>query len=262
MALAQHIDTHVNEIELERHVKDMYRAVALDPHGDFHFEMGRAMAERLGYLPHLLDRTPQQAIESFAGVGHYFDLLNPQPGQNIVDFGSGSGMDTFIASQYVGPTGTVTGIDMTDAQLTKARHLSAQHHVANIRYKKAYIDDTGLPAGSQDAVISNGVINLAPDKYSVFTEACRLLQRGGKLALSDIVSETPLPANISCNANLWAACIGGAMQQDDYIDAIESTGFRVITVRDNPEYHFLTNGARNAATKWGVKSITLLAVKQ
>src|SRR6185436_4717054 len=106
--------------ELESKVKAMYRSVAENPHGDFHFEMGRAMAERLGYSPADLDRIPVEAIESFAGVGHFFHLAALQPGETVVDLGSGSGMDTFLAGLKVGTAGRVIGIDMTDAQRLKA----------------------------------------------------------------------------------------------------------------------------------------------
>jgi SAM-dependent methyltransferase len=109
----------VDRAALESKVKDMYTAVAENPHGEFHFEMGRAMAERLGYLPADLNRIPSEAIDSFAGVGHFFHLAALQPGEHVVDLGSGSGMDAFVAALKVGPNGCVVGVDMTDAQLGK-----------------------------------------------------------------------------------------------------------------------------------------------
>src|SRR5262249_29153975 len=111
--------------DLEAKVKAMYRKVAEDPHGEFHFEMGRAMAERLGYAPADLDRIPAEAIESFAGVGYYFDLAALKEGETVLDLGSGSGMDTLVAALKVGKKGRVIGIDMTDAQLDKAERLRA-----------------------------------------------------------------------------------------------------------------------------------------
>src|SRR5690349_20276685 len=114
----------VDRTALESKVKAMYSDVALNPHGEFHFEMGRVMAERLGYAPTDLDRIPQEAIESFAGVGHFFDLAKLQVGEHVVDLGSGSGMDSFIAALKVAPSGRVVGIDMTDAQLAKAERLA------------------------------------------------------------------------------------------------------------------------------------------
>ncbi|MCI0506512.1 MAG: methyltransferase domain-containing protein [Gammaproteobacteria bacterium] len=247
--------------ELESHVKTMYRAVALYPESAFHFEMGRTMAERLGYDPRDLDRIPAASIESFAGVGYHFALADLQKNQFVVDLGSGSGMDTFIASNKVGHGGSVVGIDMTDEQRNKASYLRDSGGFCNVSYKKAYIEDTGLPGGLYHTVISNGVVNLAADKPAVFKEAYRLLRSGGRLALSDIVTEKALPERITCDATLWAACIGGAMQQDEYIAEIEKAGFRVVAVRDNTEYHFISGGATWATETYGVKSISLLAVK-
>src|SRR5216684_3492254 len=153
--------------ELEAKVKAMYRSVADNPHGEFHFEMGRAMAERLGYAPADLDRVPQEAIDSFAGVGHFFHLAELKSGEQVVDLGSGSGMDTFVASLKLGPTGRVVGVDMTDAQLAKAERLALSGHFTKFSYRKAYIEDTALEAGALDCVFSNGVINLTPDKNRV-----------------------------------------------------------------------------------------------
>lgn len=246
---------------LETKVKAMYRAVALAPEGDFHFEMGRALAERLGYAPTELDLIPADAIASFAGVGHYFDLVATGSFSRVVDLGSGSGMDSFLAALRTGPTGRVVGIDMTDEQLAKAERLRRAAGVQHVEFRKGYIDATGLNAGAFDLVISNGVINLAPDKAAVFREAARLLRAGGRLALADIVTEKPLPEGITCDATLWAACIGGAMQVDDYVAAINASGLRVQSVRVNPQYQFISRNAQGASAKFGVKSVSVLAVK-
>jgi ubiquinone/menaquinone biosynthesis C-methylase UbiE len=247
--------------ELESKVKAMYRKVAEEPRGEFHFEMGRGLAERLGYPPADLNRIPTEAIESFAGVGYYFHLAALKEGETVVDLGSGSGMDTFIAALKVGPRGKVIGIDMTDEQRAKAERLRDRHGFSNVTYLKGYIEEAPLPDGVADAVISNGVINLAPDKGEVFGEAARLLKRGGRFAISDIVTEVQLPETIVCNSTLWAACIGGAAQQDNYRRQIEAAGLRVVTVEDNPAYQFISDNAKGASKKFGVKSISLLAVK-
>jgi arsenite methyltransferase len=247
--------------ELESKVKAMYRSVAEDPHGEFHFEMGRAMAERLGYAPADLDRIPAEAIESFAGVGYYFHLADLKPGEMVVDLGSGSGMDTFIAALKVGSRGKVTGVDMTDEQRAKAERLRDRHDFLNVTYVKGYIEEAPLPDGLADVVISNGVINLATDKSKVFREAGRLLKSGGRFAISDIVTEVPLPESIVCNSTLWAACIGGAAQQGNYTQMIEAAGLRLVKVEDNPQYQFISDNAKGASKKFGVKSISLLAIK-
>ena len=131
----------------------------------------------------------------------------------------------------------------------------------NVTYHKGYIDKTTFGDGSADVVISNGVINLAPDKAVVFREAARLLKPGGRLAISDIVTASQLPDTVVCNADLWAACIGGAMQNDNYRSAIEGAGLQVKSVRDNAGYQFISANAKGAQQKWGVKSISVLALK-
>ena len=262
MTTATEVTQRVDTVSLEQKVKAMYRDVALDPHGEFHFEMGRALAERLGYAPADLDAIPSEAIDTFAGVGYYFDLADLKPGETVVDLGSGSGMDSFIAAGKVGKSGAVIGVDMTDEQLAKAERLRAAAGFGNITYRKGYIDATGLSDASCDAVISNGVFNLAPDKGEVFREAARLLKAGGRLALADIVTEVPLPDGITGNPTLWAACIGGAIQVGNYVSAIEAAGLRVKRLKDNPQYQFISRSSQGATKKYGVKSVSLVAIKQ
>jgi ubiquinone/menaquinone biosynthesis C-methylase UbiE len=247
--------------DLEHKVQDMYRAVAENPHGEFHFEMGRGMAERLGYAPGDLDRIPAEAIESFAGVGHFFHLAGLQPGETVVDLGSGSGMDTFIAGLKVGPSGRVIGVDMTDAQRTKAEGLRDRAGFGQVEYRKGYIEELPVDSDSADCVISNGVINLSPEKARVFREAARVLRRGGRLAIADIVTDIALPESVVCNATLWAACIGGAMQVQAYAKEIEGAGLEVVRQEENAAYRFISDRAQGAARKYGVKSISLLARK-
>ncbi len=251
----------VNKEELKLKVKKMYREVALHPEVTYHFEMGRALAQRLGYPSQILDNIPSSSIDSFAGVGYYFDLAQLQKGESIVDLGSGSGMDVFFAALQVGDRGEVIGIDMTTEQLNKAERLSKQHNFKQVVFRNSYIESIPVVSGSIDAVISNGVINLSSEKEKVFQEAARVLKTGGRLALSDIATTVKLPDNISCNATLWAACIGGAMQIDEYYALIEGAGMKVIKVKENP-YQFLSNSAKGATKDYGIKSISLLAVKQ
>jgi arsenite methyltransferase len=251
----------VDVAELRGKVQDMYRQVAREPQGEFHFEMGRALAERLGYAPEDLNHVPAEAIESFAGVGYYFDLAEIHEGETVLDLGSGSGMDSFLAARQVGPTGRVIGVDMTDAQLEKAAHLRDRFGFPWVDFRKGYLEELPVEDASVDAVISNGVINLCPEKERVFREMARVLRPGGRLALADIVTERQLPESVVCNSTLWAACIGGAAQQDRYRAEIEAAGLRVARTSENPQYQFLSKSAQGASREYGVKSIALLAVK-
>jgi arsenite methyltransferase len=245
--------------DLRGRVKEMYRRVAREPEGEFHFEMGRALAERLGYSPEDLDRIPGAAIESFAGVGYHLDLADLREGETVLDLGSGSGMDTLVAALRVGPTGSVIGVDMTEAQIAKAERLRDQAHFAQVEYRHGYLEELPVADASVDVVVSNGVINLCADKGRVFREIGRVLRPGGRLGISDIVTERALPENVSCNVTLWAACIGGALQQDLYRTVIEGAGLRVVRQRENQAYRFLSKSAQGASRDFGVKSISLLA---
>jgi arsenite methyltransferase len=245
--------------ELEQRVKDMYQEVALEPDAEFHFETGRALAERLGYRSDDLDRIPAAAIDSFAGVGHFLDLAAIAPGEAVLDLGSGSGMDSFLAALAAGPHGRVVGVDMTDEQLAKARRLAAEAGVDNVEFLHGYIEEPPVDAEAFDCAISNGVINLSPDKRAVFTAVARALRPGGRLALADIVTREQLPEGVTCDASLWAACIGGAMQRDGYRQAIEGAGLEIVEWRENEQYRFVSERADNAVRKYGVTSISLLA---
>ena len=252
---------NVDATQLEVKVKEMYRQVAEEPDGAYHFEMGRKLAERLGYPADLLDQIPAGAIESFAGVGYFLDLADLHAGERVMDLGSGSGMDSFIAATQVGPTGRIVGIDFTTAQLAKARRLAGDAGVGHVEFREGRID--ALPAeatATVDCVISNGVINLSPDKELVFREAARVLRPGGRLAVADIVTQKQLTEAIVCNADLWASCIGGAAQLDDYRTAIERAGLRIEQTRTNP-YQFISDQALGASATYGVHSISVLAVK-
>lgn len=260
MTTMQQSSKQVNREDLEKRVKDMYTKVALHPEEEYHFEMGRALAERLGYPSHALDNIPQEAIASFAGVGYYFDFAQLQPGESVVDLGSGSGMDAFFAANQVGETGEVIGLDMTVEQLQKAETLAKANQFGQTVFRESYIEELPIVSNSIDAVISNGVINLSSEKEKVFQEAARVLKKGGRLVLSDIVTTVKLPESISCNATLWAACIGGAMQVDEYKQLIEASGLKIKAIKDNP-YAFISDRAQGATTKFGIKSVSIIALK-
>lgn len=253
--------TTLDTTALATKVRQMYRAVAEDPHGTFHFELGEPLALRVGYDPARLSAVPTPAVDSFAGVGYFFDLAELTEGETVLDLGSGSGMDAFYAASIVGSGGRVIGVDFTPEQVAKARHLAAEAGLAQAEFHTSRIEHLPVADGTVDCVISNGVINLCADKAAVFAEAARVLRPGGRLAIADIVSETQLKESIVCNADLWASCIGGAAQENQYAGTIEQAGLTVRAVRTNP-YEFISEQARNATKTYGVKSISLLAVKE
>jgi arsenite methyltransferase len=243
---------------LAAEVKDMYRHVARGEETELHFEVGRNLAEHLGYAGELLDAIPAEALASFAGVGHHLDLAALQPGQAVLDLGSGSGTDVFCAAVLVGESGRVVGVDITDEQLAKAARLRDREGFSQVRFVEAHIEELPFDDASFDAVLSNGVINLSPAKGRVFAEAARVLRPGGRLAIADIVSGRPLKERTRRNVELWAACIAGAIPRRNYLEAIEAQGLHVREVRKN-DYRFISERALDACSTYAVESISLVA---
>jgi arsenite methyltransferase len=243
---------------LAEHIASMYRDVANETGHDLHFHTGRALAEALGYPADLLDRLPAQAVSSFAGVGYHLGLARLVAGERVLDLGSGSGMDVFAAAVATGPTGSVVGVDITPEQLAKAERLRRENHVSFLR---ARIEDLPFDDGSFDVVISNGVVNLSADKPAVFAEAARVLRPGGRLALADIVTDHPIATRTAAQPDLWAACIAGAGQRDDYLRDIAAAGLELRSVQRNGAYRFASERAQRTSDKYGAQTIELLAVK-
>jgi SAM-dependent methyltransferase len=250
----------VDGARLEAEVKDMYRHVAREDVAELHFEVGRGLAEQLGYPPDLLDQLPADAVASFAGVGYHLDLAGLRPGDHVLDLGSGSGTDVFCAAILVGWSGRVVGVDFTDEQLAKAARPRDAAGLAQVELVESQIERLPFRTESFDAVISNGVINLSLLKGQVFAEAARVLKPGGRLAITDIVSGKPLKERTRRNVELWAACIAGAIPRKNYLEAIEANGLEVLGVRRN-DYHFTSERALDACSTYEVESVSLLAVK-
>jgi arsenite methyltransferase len=245
---------------LEAEIRDMYRHVARGEQAELHFEVGRGLAEHLGYPGELLDAIPAEALASFAGVGHHLDLAALQPGQVVLDLGSGSGTDAFCAAVLVGASGHVVGVDVTDEQLDKAARLRDREGFGQVEFVEARIEELPFDDASFDAVLSNGVINLSPAKGRVFAEAARVLRPGGRLAIADIVSGRPLKERTRRNVELWAACIAGAIPRSNYLEAVEAQGLQVNDVRRN-DYRFVSERALDACSTYEVESISLVAAK-
>jgi ubiquinone/menaquinone biosynthesis C-methylase UbiE len=217
--------------------------------------------ERICYPAQVLDQIPPTALESFAGVGYHFDLDPLKPGERVLDIGSGAGSDALFAALAVGPEGKVVGIDMTARMLEKARANADKLGAAHASFVHGYAEDLPFEDGSFDCVVSNGVINLSPQKSAVFAGIRRVLAPGGRLMFSDIVTGVELPQSVRDNCQLWAECIGGAEQEQRYVRLIEQAGMRVEAVAHNDRYAFSQESTIQAADKFHVRSIRMLARK-
>lgn len=189
--------------ELRDEVRKKYREVADTPTADFHFHTGRDHALRMGYPPSPLDRLPEEATAAFAGVANPFYWGLPEAGETVVDLGSGAGMDSFIASIAVGPQGRVIGIDMTPEMIERSTRLARELGLGNVEFREGVIEDLPIDPDWADVVISNGVINLCPDKMGVYKEVNRVLKPGGRMTIADICVEKPVPEGALKDIDLW-----------------------------------------------------------
>jgi SAM-dependent methyltransferase len=188
---------------LREEVRVKYREVATSPNATYHFHTGRVAAERLGYDPAILDSLPERAVESFAGVGNPFELRSLDPGERVVDGGSGAGFDSFVAARQVGDSGVVVGIDMTTEMLDKSRATAEMLGLSNVEFRRGLLEAMPVEDGWADVVISNGVINLCPDKRAVLREIRRVLRPGGHLQFADIANGKPVPPEALRDIDLW-----------------------------------------------------------
>jgi arsenite methyltransferase len=187
---------------LKTEIKKTYASVSNEPGKDFVFPTGRAWAEDLDYPPELA-RVPEAAVESFAGVANPFSLGRLAPGERVLDVGSGAGTDSMVAALMVGPDGSVTGIDMTPEMLAKARAAADEAGLANVTFVEAEAERLPFADESFDVVISNGVIDLIPDKDAVFAEIHRVLAPGGRLQIADVTIQQPVSEEGRRNIELW-----------------------------------------------------------
>jgi arsenite methyltransferase len=184
-------------------IQQQYAEVAACPFKGFHFHTGRFLAARLGYPAERVAALPDSVVESFAGVGNPFAWGEPKTGETVLDLGSGAGFDTVQAAAMVGPTGRAIGVDMTLAMLEKARHNAELLGLTNVEFREGYLEALPVADESVDVVISNGVLNLCPDKTAALAEAFRVLKRGGRMQLSDIVVATAVPEDAKTDIGLW-----------------------------------------------------------
>ncbi len=203
MAVACPID--LDTVRLRNEIQSIYTRVASAPDGEFHFHRGREYAERfLRYDPLALARLPPFAVESFAGVGNPLRVEPIAAGATVVDIGCGSGTDLLLAANAVGPRGRAIGVDMTDAMLSKAQAAAAEAGLANVEMRRGDALDLPIESTSADFVISNGVLNLAPDKRRAFSEVLRTLRPRGRFLYADIVVAAELPESVRRDIDLWS----------------------------------------------------------
>src|SRR5512145_586378 len=182
------------------------------------------------YPADLLATLPKDESAVSYGCGDPITLASLQPGQTVLDLGSGAGLDCFFAAQKVGETGHVIGVDMTPEMIERARSSAKRLNLQNVEFRQGYLEELPVESNTVDVIISNCVINLAPDKSRVFAESFRVLKPGGKLAVSDIVTDGPLPESIKKSLSAWAGCVAGAVEAKDYIAMMETIGFTNISI--------------------------------
>jgi arsenite methyltransferase len=199
--VAQAID--VDTATLRKAIQDEYREVAEHPDKGFHFHTGRHLTRIVGYKDEWLTGVSERAIESFAGTGNPFAMGELVAGERVVDIGSGGGIDSLVAARMVGPTGNVVGVDMTPEMLERARTAAAESGVDNVEFREAYMEELPVPDGWADVVISNGVLNLTPDKQKTLGEMFRVLRPGGRLQIADILVSRAVPDAAKRKIDLW-----------------------------------------------------------
>ena len=195
------IDLDVDQ--LREAIREEYETVALDPGRGFHFHTGRRLARIVEYRDEWLEGIPETAIESFAGTGNPFSMGVLAEGERVVDVGSGGGIDSLIAARMVGPQGAVIGVDMTPAMLERARRASDEAGLRNVKFREGLMEDLPVEDGWADVVISNGVLNLTPDKLRALSEMNRVLRPGGRLQIGDIQVEREVSAESKKKIDLW-----------------------------------------------------------
>jgi arsenite methyltransferase len=189
---------------LRSEIQRTYADVSTQPDREFMFPTGRAWALDLGYPQDLLARVPEASCESFAGVANPFSMGALQPGEDVLDVGCGAGMDSLVAAQMVGPAGSVTGVDMTPEMVAKAHGSIAEMGLGNVRIVEGSAEHLPFDGASFDVVISNGVIDLIPDKDAVFSEITRVLRPGGRIQLADVTIQNPVSEESKRDIDLWA----------------------------------------------------------
>jgi arsenite methyltransferase len=251
---------NVNMEELRASIREEYSAVANEPERGFHFHTGRKLANILGYLDEWLVWLPSSAIESMAGTGNPFSLGELKPGEHVVDCGSGAGIDSLIAAHMVGPTGRVIGVDMTPEMLSKARRNAAESGMTNVEFREGYLESLPIADHWADVVISNGVLNLVPDKDASLREMYRVLKPGGRVQIADIALQKPVPEGSKGDVTLWTGCIAGGLLKAQLEQKVLAAGFKEVEVVWGKDV-FSGAPQHSDAAKFGTLGVTIRAQK-
>jgi arsenite methyltransferase len=229
--MTQTFDPAIIDLEaLRASVRAEYAAVASDPDRGFHFHTGYRLAAILGYPQEWIAALPPGAVVSMAGTGNPFALGSIAPGEHVLDCGSGAGADALIAARLVGPSGRVIGVDMTPEMLRKASANAATAGLDNAEFRHGMLELLPIETGWADVVISNGVLNLVPDKAAALAEMHRVLRPGGRLLAADIVLARPVPSSSMQDVSLWTGCIAGGLLEEDLRELVSAAGFVHIEV--------------------------------
>lgn len=220
----------VDSEQLRDAIRAEYATVASEPDRGFHFHTGYRLAALLGYPPEIIETLPTGAVLSMAGTGNPFALGELRAGERVVDCGSGAGADALIAARLTGPGGHVIGVDMTPQMVAKARASAAEGGIANIEFREGLLESLPVPSGWADVVISNGVLNLVPDKAAALAEMFRVLRPGGRLQAADIVLERPVDGSARSDVSLWTGCIAGGLLADELRALVSGAGFVEVEV--------------------------------
>lgn len=244
-------------------VREMYTAVARSPDQEFHFPIGRRACEVLGYPQDHLDDVPERAAESFAGVGYPFAADVMREGNIVLDVGAGSGTDTMISANIVGPLGKVYALDMTAEMRAKLEKTAADAGINNVEVVEGDAESIPLPDESVDVVTTNGVINLVPDKARAIAEIFRVLKPGGRLQISDIALTRPVSARFRQDPQMWAECVVGAVEEERYFVMLRNSGFDKVERIGELDYFALSSNSKTqeVAQLFNAHSVTIRAQK-
>ena len=244
----------VDVARLRSAVQAEYAAVAERPEQGFHFHTGRQLAALLRYPPEWIADLPPEAVDSMAGTGNPFALGALGPGEKVVDCGSGAGADSLIAARLVAPSGAVIGVDMTPEMLARARASQRSSGLSNVEFREGLLEALPIESGWADVVISNGVLNLVPDKAAALREMHRVLRSGGRLQIVDIVLAEAVPDDAKADISLWTGCIAGGLLSSDLHALVAGAGFTDVEILPGEDV-FAGAPQASSAAEFGTVSV-------